>query len=131
MSKNTILIVEDDAPTCALWTRHLQHCGWNVQAVSSAEEAELAIDERPPQAVVLDIMLADEKSGWDLLAKLRSEDWTSALPVFVVSAVDEPRRAYREGATGFLLKPCSANTLAAKIAEQLVLADAEETGPIQ
>ncbi len=131
MSKNTILIVEDDAPTCALWTRHLEHWGWNVHAVSSAEEAELAIGERPPQAIVLDIMLADEKSGWDLLAKLRSEDWTSALPVFVVSAVDEPRRAYREGATGFLLKPCSANTLAAKIAEQLVLADAEETGPVQ
>ena len=131
MSRNTILIVEDDGPTCALWTRHLEHWGWNVHAVSSAEEAEQVIDQQPPQAVVLDIMLADEKSGWDLLAKLRSEDWTSGLPVFVVSAVDEPRRAYREGATGFLLKPCSANTLAAKIAEQLVLADTEEAGPIQ
>lgn len=126
MSTNTVLIVEDDAPTCALWTRHLEHWGWNVHAVSSAEEAEVVLDHQQPQAVVLDIMLADEKSGWDLLAKLRSEEWTSQLPVFVVSAVDEPRRAFREGATGFLLKPCSAHTLAAKIAEQLVLSDPDE-----
>ena len=131
MSKNTVLIVEDDAPTCALWTRHLEHWGWDVQAVASAEEAELILDYQQPQAVVLDIMLSDEKSGWDLLAKLRSEQWTSHLPVFIVSAVDEPRRAYREGATGFMLKPCSADTLAAKIAEQLVLTDADDNQHIQ
>src|SRR5512140_3146121 len=131
MSKNTILVVEDDGPTCALWTRHLEHWGWNVRAVSSAEEAEVILNNQQPQAVVLDIMLADEKSGWDLLAKLRADEWTTNLPVFVVSAVDEPRRAYREGATGFLLKPCSANTLAAKIAEQLVLADTDEPQHIQ
>src|SRR5579872_2132874 len=65
MAKNTVLIVEDDAPTCALWTRHLEHWGWNVHAVSSAEEAEIILDQQPPQAVVLDIMLSDEKSGWD------------------------------------------------------------------
>jgi DNA-binding response OmpR family regulator len=121
--ENTVLIVEDDIPTCALWRRHLEHWGWQVRAVSSAEEAEQLIETFMPTAVVLDVMLSDEKSGWDFLAKLRSRHHTRHLPVFIVSAVDEPRRAQREGATGFMLKPCSAHLLVSRIVEQLTLDD--------
>src|SRR5258708_15290794 len=121
--KSTILIVEDDPPTCALWTRHLEHWGWFVKSVPSAEQAEVIIDAEAPQAIILDVMLADDKSGWDLLARLRADSLTRKLPVFIVSAVEEPARAKREGATGFMLKPCSANVLAPRIAEALVLSD--------
>jgi DNA-binding response OmpR family regulator len=127
MSK-TVLIVEDDIPTCALWARHLTHWGWDVETVNNAEEAEVILETMRPRAIVLDVMLADERSGWDLLAKLRSEQDTEKLPVFIVSAVDEPRRAEREGATGFMLKPCSAHLLAARIAEQLTIEDEQEQG---
>src|SRR5512140_2184135 len=108
---NTVLIVEDDGPTCALWRRHLEYWGWRVHIVDNADDAEIAVDHQKPIAVVLDVMLADERSGCDLLAKWRSTTITRDLPVFVVSALDEPRRAYREGANGFMLKPCSPNTL--------------------
>ncbi len=118
---NTVLIVEDDAPTCALWRRHLEYWGWRVHTVDNADDAELAIDRQAPIAVVLDVMLADERSGWDLLAKWRSASKTRDLPVFVVSAVDEPRRAFREGANGFMLKPCSPNTLVDRLNEELSL----------
>ncbi len=124
--KSTILIVEDDPPTCALWTRHLEHWGWNVKSVPSAEQAEVIIDAEPPQAIILDVMLSDNKNGWDLLARLRGNGLTRKLPVFIVSAVEEPARAKREGATGFMLKPCSANVLAARIAEALLLSDEDE-----
>jgi DNA-binding response OmpR family regulator len=124
--KSTVLIVEDDPPTCALWTRHLEHWGWHVTSVPSAEEAEVIIDDQPPQAIILDVMLSDEKSGWDLLTRLRANRDTKTLPVFIVSAVEEPARAKQLGATGFMLKPCSANALAARIAEALVLSDEEE-----
>ena len=119
---NTVLIVEDDGPTCALWKRHLEYQGWRVQIVDNADEAEMAIDRHRPMAVVLDVMLADERSGWDLLAKWRAASETRDLPIFVVSALDEPRRAYREGATGFMLKPCSPNILVNRIAEKLTSA---------
>ncbi len=118
---NTVLIVEDDGPTCALWKRHLEYQGWAVHIVDNADDAELAIDRQKPIAVVLDVMLADERSGWDLLAKWRSTSQTHNLPIFIVSAVDEPRRAYREGANGFMLKPCSPNLLVDRLNEEISL----------
>jgi len=126
--KNTVLIVEDDKATCMLWARHLEHWGWHVLSVPSAEEATAALRIYNPLAVVLDVMLADEESGWDLLEKLRSNSKTEKLPVFVVSAVDEPRRAYREGATAFMLKPCSPFALVSKLTEELVLVDSDQSG---
>jgi len=120
---NTVLIVEDDAPTSALWTKHLRHWGWDVKAVTSAEEAIPAISRHQPRAVVLDVMLDDLISGWDLLSQLRASRYTRDLPVFVVSAVDEPKRAYREGATAFLVKPCSPHLLVSRIVAELVLMD--------
>ncbi len=125
--KNTVLIVEDDKATCMLWARHLEHWGWNVLAVPSAEEAQAAIRTHQPLAIVLDVMLADEQSGWDLLEKLRANARTEKLPVFIVSAVDEPRRAAREGATAFLLKPCSPFTLVSRLTEELVLVDSDQS----
>ena len=118
---NMVLIVEDDEPTCALWKRHLEFRGWNVQIVDNADAAELAIDHQKPVAVVLDVTLADERSGWDLLAKWRATSQTHNLPVFIVSALDEPRRAYREGANGFMLKPCSPNILVERLNEEVSL----------
>jgi DNA-binding response OmpR family regulator len=120
---NTVLIVEDDVPTSALWTKHLKHWGWDVAAVASAEEAIPAITRHQPRAVILDVMLGDVMSGWDLLSRLRASRSTHALPVFVVSALDEPKRAYREGATAFLVKPCSPHLLVSKIVAELVLMD--------
>lgn len=108
---NSVLIVEDDASTCALWTRHLEHHGCEVYAVSSAEEAELLLELHQPNAIVLDIMLRDDLTGWDLLAKLRASSTTHDLPVFIVSSVDDPRRAKREGASGFFTKPCPPDKL--------------------
>ncbi len=118
---NTVLIVEDDAPTCALWKRHLEYQGWNVYIVDNADDAEWAIDHHQPVAVVLDVMLADERSGWDLLAKWRATSNTRNLPVFIVSALDEPRRAYREGANGFMLKPCSPHLLVDRLKQEIRL----------
>ncbi len=115
---NTVLIVEDDASTCALWTRHLEHRGVEVYAVSSAEEAETLLAIYQPNAIVLDIILKDDATGWDLLAKLRADSLTRELPVIVVSSVDDPRRAKREGANDFFTKPCPPDKLMNRIFQE-------------
>ncbi len=115
----SILVIEDDPANCALWTRHLQFNGWDVQTVASADEAEALVADQLPSAVILDIELKSEQNGWDLLSKWRASSRTQDLPVFIVSAVDEPRRAREIGATGFMIKPCSPQVLIAHITEAL------------
>ena len=115
MMDRSVLIVEDDPATCVLWTKHLQHAGWQVQIVEDAEQAEAILRQQLPSVVILDVMLASQTSGWDLLAKLRSAPATQHLPVFVVSTLDEPHRAREAGATGYLVKPCSPALLVSRI----------------
>jgi len=104
---NTIFLVEDDLPTCVLWERHLNYHGWQVESVHDFEAAQEAITQYQPDALILDLILRDHQSGWDLLALLRTWNWTRYVPVLIVSALNEARRALSSGADGFLLKPCS------------------------
>lgn len=106
MSK-LILIVDDDQPTCMLWARHLSFAGWDIQIANDTETAEENLLQYRPHAMLLDVMLRDERSGWELLMKVRCWEWARKLPVLVISAVEAPRRAFLEGATSFFLKPCS------------------------
>jgi two-component system phosphate regulon response regulator PhoB len=115
----TVLVIEDDPANSALWARHLSYNGWDVRTVSSAEEAEALVAAELPNVVILDIELTSETNGWDLLSKWRSSSRTHDLPIFVVSALDEPRRARAAGATGYLMKPCSPGVLMARIGAAL------------
>ena|SRR5579859_833162 len=113
----SVLIVEDDPATRALWTKHLEYAGWIVQSVDSVEEAEAILVAQLPSILILDVMLASEANGWDLLARLRSSSYAQELPVFVVSTLDEPHRARDAGATGYLVKPCSPALLVSRISQ--------------
>ncbi len=115
----TVLVIEDDPANSALWARHLSFNGWDVQTVASAEEAEALVADQLPNVVILDIELTTETTGWDLLSKWRASRRTQDLPVFVVSAIDEPRRARQAGATDVLVKPCSPQVLIDRISAAL------------
>ncbi len=111
----TVLVIEDDPANSALWARHLSFNGWDVLTVASAEEAEALVADQLPSIVILDIELTTETTGWDLLSRWRSSSRTHDLPIFVVSAIDEPRRAREAGATDVLVKPCSPQVLIDRI----------------
>jgi CheY-like chemotaxis protein len=59
-----------------------------------------------PNVIILDILLPGQ-TGWDVLQALKTEPRTRAIPVIVVSVVDEQARALELGAAAFLLKPIS------------------------
>ncbi len=43
--------------------------------------------------------------GWELLARLKGDPATAALPVVVVSMLDERSKGLALGASGYLVKP--------------------------
>ncbi len=102
-----ILLVEDDEDvrevTCAL----LKHSRWDVDAVSSAEEA-LELDEGDYKLVVSDIRLGPSRiDGLQLVDELRSGG--SRIPILLISGYTqkEVRECYdpAEGVVLFLEKP--------------------------
>ena len=43
----------------------------------------------PLLGMVIDIMLGEEMSGWDLVRELRKREQTKELPIIISSALDE------------------------------------------
>src|SRR5205814_1600599 len=62
------------------------------------------VREFSPAAITLDLSLPD-MDGWHILNRLKSDLTTRHIPVFVISAREEPRNALRLGALRFLTKP--------------------------
>ena len=52
-----VLVVEDEEPLALLLRYNLESDGFNVDVASNGEEAELSIEENPPDLIVLDWML--------------------------------------------------------------------------
>ena len=102
--EGTVLVIEDDPPSAELLAVYLEGAGYRVVvARDGAAGLELA-QQLLPRVVILDILLPDV-DGWELLASLKRDPATAALPVVVVSMLDERSKGLALGASGYLVKP--------------------------
>jgi len=115
MSEGPRVLVVDDEPQILRGVRVvLRNAGFHVDTAETVAEALDALAVRPPDALVLDLMLPDG-TGVDVLRELRT--W-SALPVLVLSALGDERekiRALDEGADDYVTKPFAAGELSARL----------------
>jgi PAS domain S-box-containing protein len=98
------LVVEDSPTTADQITRYLHELAIESATVRvGAEVVALAIAEQP-DLILLDLLLPDS-SGWDVLAQLKAEPRTRAIPVVIMSVIDERSRGLALGAAEYLVKP--------------------------
>ena len=125
MTEGPRVLVVDDEPQIVRGLRVvLRNAGFRVDAAGTKEEALDALSHRPPDAVLLDLVLPDG-SGVDVCRQVR--EW-SQVPIVVVSAVGDERekvRALDAGADDYVTKPFGSQELAARL--RAVLRRAAET----
>ncbi|MEJ2010740.1 MAG: pyridoxal-phosphate dependent enzyme [Anaerolineales bacterium] len=81
-----ILIVDDQADARRLIRRVLEARGnYALEEASRGEQALEIVDQRPPDLIVLDLMMP-EMDGFTLLEKFKSRQHTRDVPVIVVTA---------------------------------------------
>ena len=83
-----VLVVEDDAATATVWEQALADEGYAVRTRDSARGVAALLRAWRPGAVLLDLGLPD-RSGACLLAALKADPATAAIPVGVVSGTPE------------------------------------------
>ena len=102
--EKAILIIEDDRDF-AQWLADLTHeRGFKTIVTSRGTRGLELVRQFPPVAVILDLSLPDI-TGWRVLDRLKTDLTTRHIPVFIISANEEPENALKQGALRFLTKP--------------------------
>ena len=106
----TVLIVEDDARDRELVTELLEDAGFAVEVAETGAAALAACATRAFDAITLDMLLPD-MTGLQLLAELRAEPQTKAVPVIVITVVPDAKVVAGVSVTRILHKPLDGNDL--------------------
>ena len=130
-----VLVVEDDQTVAEVVTRYLEREGFAVESVGDGQRAIESADDRPPDLVVLDIMLPG-LDGLEVCRRLRSR---APIPVVMLTARgnEEDRVLGLElGADDYVAKPFSPRELTARVKAVLrragsALHDVERAGTIE
>jgi two-component system KDP operon response regulator KdpE len=108
------LVVDDEPQILRALQTSLKGAGYEVDTATTGEQALTAAAVRPPDAVILDLVLPD-MSGTEVSKELRA--W-STVPVIVLSVVgDEQEKvaALDAGADDYVTKPFSVDELLARL----------------
>jgi CheY-like chemotaxis protein len=114
-----VLIVDDDADTCAVLARILIQAGATAMTAPDVGSALAELDRFQPQVLVSDIGMP-ERDGYDLIREVRARGHSyQSLPAIALTALAGPqdrRRALRAGYQVHVAKPADASELSAAIA---------------
>jgi two-component system, OmpR family, KDP operon response regulator KdpE len=114
MTPPRILVVDDEPHILRGLRVILRGAGYGVETAETKEQALAALATRPPDAVVLDLVLPDGQ-GIEVCQAVR--EWSN-LPILVLSAVGDERekvRALDAGADDYVTKPFGTDELLARL----------------
>jgi DNA-binding response OmpR family regulator len=112
-----VLIVEDDRDIAELVERYLQKAGFSTEVLASGRDALKAMADRPPDLLILDLMLP-HVDGLEICRAARNDARTAAIPIIMLTArAEESERivGLEIGADDYIAKPFSPNELVARV----------------
>ncbi|MGK0239718.1 MAG: two-component system sensor histidine kinase/response regulator [Candidatus Pelagisphaera sp.] len=105
--RSRILVVDDDKSTRRLVQKILNNAGYEFEGFPSAEAALLYLEDSTVDIVLSDIML-DGMDGIEFCAQIRSQTRHEDVPIICftgISDVESLNRAYKAGASDYIMKP--------------------------
>jgi FixJ family two-component response regulator len=103
--KLKVALLDDDLSVLKATSRLLASAGWEVETFSDPLEFLLYAKRRPPQVVVIDILMPI-MGGLEVQARLRQ--MSPSTRVIIMTSKDDPAvrdQAMEAGASAFFLKP--------------------------
>jgi DNA-binding response OmpR family regulator len=116
-AKPTILVADDEEDVRELVAYRLTRSGYEVIDAADGEEAFRLASERPPDLMVLDVMMP-RLDGYELTRRVRAEESLRAVPVILLTARSQETdvgRGFDVGADDYLKKPFNPDELVARV----------------
>lgn len=115
--RGRVLVVDDEEPNRLLLRAPLEARGYEVEEASNGEEALRQVAARPPDVVLLDLMMP-LLDGFQTCRRLKSQPATAPIPVLMVTALSERQErllAIQAGANDYLAKPVDLQDLILRV----------------
>ncbi|HSG43465.1 MAG TPA: response regulator transcription factor [Anaerolineales bacterium] len=115
MSKELILLVDDEPSIIELSRMYLERDGYRIETAADGESALAAVDRHQPALVVLDVMLP-KLDGFEICRRLRTSD--NDIAILMLTARDEDIDkilGLELGADDYLTKPFNPRELVARV----------------
>jgi DNA-binding response OmpR family regulator len=110
MTKNRILIIDDDLQICKILRDYFKHENFEVFEAHDGKEGLSKIKELSPDIIILDLMLP-EKNGLDICRELKPHN---EIPIIILSAKNRENdriKGLELGADDYVTKPFSPKEL--------------------
>lgn len=117
MSKEKILIVDDEEHICELIKFNLENSGYKTIIASEGMEALKMAKEERPKLILLDVMLPGI-DGYDVCKEIRKDELIGATPIMMITARGEELDkvlGLELGADDYITKPFSVRELLARV----------------
>ena len=127
MSKQTILVVDDEQDLLDLIEYNLRQEGYEVILAEDGQEGIQKAREHMPDLVLLDIMMP-QMDGIEVCDRMREDPELSHIPIIFLTARSDEKteiEGLNKGADDFITKPISTSKLVSRI--KAVLRRFEET----
>lgn len=128
MTKQKIVLVEDDETLAEVLYAELTEAGFEVVPAFDGKEGLKQVREKKPDLVLLDIILP-EMNGFDVLEELKKSPDTQEIPVIILSLLGEDediKKGLKLGASDYIVKSSHA---IAEIVEKVKNFFAKESHP--
>lgn len=126
-----ILVVDDDPDARGTIGRVLTNAHYDVQLLSSGQQALQFLENNQPEIVILDIMMP-EMSGIEVCQRIRANPFYGKLPIIFLSARSRPHEIVEgldAGGDDYITKPLEIIELPARIRALLRRVPGSELDP--
>ena len=114
MANERLLLVDDDPRVLSAVGRRLAYEGFNVDLAADGQEALNVASTRPPDLVILDVMLP-EMDGLEVARRLRGSGPVPILMLTARDALADKLAGFQSGADDYLVKPFAFEELLVRI----------------
>lgn len=128
MEKRKILVVDDDVDLCDSLKVVLEQAGYDTQTAASRAEGMEKIRTRPPDLVILDVMMETWQDGFEMARDLKKDPRLKDTPILMLTSIEEITGVELKSSAGdpvwlpvdrFLDKPVAPDTLLVEVEKLL------------
>jgi DNA-binding response OmpR family regulator len=109
-----VLVVDDEPMVRDVLSRYLEQSGFEVEAASDGERALAAFDARPPDLVLLDLMLP-RLDGFEVFRRIRARNDSPVIMITARGQTTERIAGLEVGADDYVSKPFSPAEVVARV----------------